>query len=82
MARGKIKHIDCSKGYGFVIPDGSEPDNRDASLFFHKSKARDPTTGLNTFLDLATGDIVEFGVAQSERGDRTRLNAIDVRLAA
>lgn len=55
--KGTIKTL-TDKGFGFISREGQSKD-----LFFHSSELQ----GVN-FNDLRQGDIVEFGVADGEKG--------------
>ena len=50
MAQGTIKTIRDDRGFGFIAPDGGDPD-----IFFHSSAVEQPT-----FDELREGQRVEF----------------------
>ena len=50
MAQGPIKTIRDDRGFGFIAPDGGDPD-----IFFHSSAVEQPT-----FDELREGQRVEF----------------------
>ena len=56
--QGKVKWFDVKKGFGFITPDEGGKD-----VFVHYKQIEG-----QGFKNLAEGEIVEFGVEQSERG--------------
>ncbi|CAF1033878.1 unnamed protein product [Adineta steineri] len=63
---GKVKWFNASKGYGFIIPDGS-----DDELFVHQTAIQ-----MDGFRTLEEGQPVTFVIEQGPKG----LQATDVRL--
>jgi len=57
MAKGKVKWFNDSKGYGFISQTAGD------DLFVHFSAIKD-----EGFRTLAEGDVVEFEVAETDRG--------------
>lgn len=58
MAKGEVKWFNNAKGWGFLVPEGSETD-----IFVHFSSIQG--TGYKT---LTAGQIVDFDMANGERG--------------
>ena len=65
MATGRVKWFNNSKGYGFIVPDGSGED-----LFAHYSSVQ--SSGFRT---LNENDRVEFDVQQGPKG----LQAVNIK---
>lgn len=57
MAKGRVKWFNDSKGYGFISQNAGD------DLFVHFSAIKD-----EGFRTLAEGDVVEFEVAETDRG--------------
>lgn len=57
MERGKIARL-TDRGFGFISREGADKD-----LFFHSKELRNVQ-----FNELREGDVVEFEVAQSDKG--------------
>jgi len=62
MARGTVKWFNDKKGYGFIIPDGTNQD-----VFVHYSAIQ--SEGFKT---LDKGEPVEFELFQDAKGARAR----------
>ena len=58
MARGTVKWFNDKKGYGFIVPEGSDED-----VFVHYSNIEG-----DGFRKLADGDPVQFEVVQGDKG--------------
>ena len=58
MPRGKVKTFNEKKGYGFITPTDGSPD-----VFVHFSNIYG-----DGFKTLNQGDMVEYGVQETERG--------------
>lgn len=58
--KGKVKSFSPEKKYGFIIPFGNP---RDKDVFFH-------TSDVFGDCDFWEGDVVEFNVINSPRGQR------------
>jgi len=69
MTQGTIKTIRDDRGFGFIAPDGGEPD-----IFFHSSAVEQPT-----FDELREGQRVEFETGEDPRNPR-RSRAEHVRV--
>lgn len=65
MATGRVKWFNNSKGYGFIVPDGSGED-----LFAHYSSIQS-----GGFRTLNENDRVEFDVQQGPKG----LQAVNIK---
>ena len=57
MAKGKVKWFNDSKGYGFISQNAGD------DLFVHFSAIKE-----EGFRTLSEGDVVEFEVAETDRG--------------
>jgi CspA family cold shock protein len=62
MAVGRVKWFNDKKGFGFIIPEGSEED-----VFVHYSAIK-----AEGFKTLSEGDRVEFELYQDAKGARAR----------
>ena len=62
MAKGTVKWFNDKKGYGFIVPDGTEQD-----VFVHYSVIQ--TDGFKT---LDKGEAVEFELFQDAKGARAK----------
>ena len=58
MATGTVKWFNDSKGFGFITPDGGQPD-----AFVHHSEIQG-----SGFRSLKEGDKVEFEITQGAKG--------------
>lgn len=58
MAQGTVKWFNAEKGFGFISPDGGEPD-----VFVHHSQIQ-----VNGYRTLDENQRVEFQVAQGPKG--------------
>jgi len=67
MAQGRVKWFDNRKGYGFIQQDSGE------DVFVHYRHING-----DGFKTLETGDLVEFDLAQGDKG----MYAVNVRRAA
>lgn len=62
MARGTVKWFNDKKGYGFIIPEGSNED-----VFVHYTAIRQ-----EGFKTLTKGELVEFEIYRDAKGARAR----------
>ena len=62
MAAGSVKWFNDKKGFGFIVPDGSEQD-----VFVHYSSIQQ-----EGFKTLAEGERVEFELYEDVKGARAR----------
>lgn len=58
--KGTIKRLVVEKNFGFITPEGADKD-----VFFHATELVDVR-----FNELNVGDVVEFEVADSEKGPK------------
>lgn len=58
MNKGKVKWFNNTKGFGFIVPDGSDDD-----VFAHFSQIK-----MEGFKTLKTGQLVEFELIKSDKG--------------
>lgn len=56
--QGKVKWFNNNKGFGFVVPDGSNED-----VFAHFSQIQ-----MEGYKTLKTGQLVDFELAEGEKG--------------
>jgi CspA family cold shock protein len=70
--KGTVKWFNAERGYGFITPDGADPDDRRASVFVHYTGIEG--TGYRTLRD---GDVVEY---ETETDGRGRTHAVNVRV--
>jgi cold shock CspA family protein len=70
--KGKVKFFDPRRQFGFIVPDGAGPDNRDANIFFGRHSLPYAVGGIDA------DAIVEYELTQDNRG---RTVAKTVRLS-
>lgn len=58
MTNGKVKWFNNAKGFGFVVPDGTNDD-----VFAHFSQIK-----MDGFKTLKTGQAVKFDLINSDKG--------------
>jgi len=63
--KGKVKWFDNKKGYGFVIPAGTEDGGKE--VFVHYSMIQE-----DGFKTLNEGQDVEFEIIQTDKGEQAR----------
>ena len=74
LIRGTVKFFLAPRGYGFAVPEGAEPGERD--VYLHWSQIVDPDQpGRKT---LAPGQVVQFQIVRGKNG---RLAAINIQPA-
>ncbi len=60
--QGKVKWFNNSKGFGFIVPDGTTDD-----VFAHFSQIR-----MEGYRTLAVGQEVEFDLTEGEKGKQAQ----------
>jgi CspA family cold shock protein len=58
MNKGKVKWFNNAKGFGFIVPDGTQDD-----VFAHFSQIK-----MDGFKTLKTGQLVEFDLIKGDKG--------------
>lgn len=72
MAQGTIKTLNSERGFGFIMPEGAKPAEKD--LFFHRGDVQ----GIN-YEDLRVGQQVTYDVGTDERRGTPKATNVDTR---
>ena len=74
VVRGTVKFFLALRGYGFAVPEGAEPGERDVYLHWSQIVDQDQP-GRKT---LAPGQVIQFQIVRGKNG---RLAAINIQSA-
>ena len=77
VVRGTVKFFLALRGYGFAVPEGAEPGERDVYLHWSQIVDRDQP-GRKT---LASGQVVQFQIVRGKNGKLAAINIQPAEIA-